>query len=212
MSLGVLRSNWWRKTMPIRVVLYLLIIGLIIYARMNPAPSQPSEQGTSLPTVESKSLRTPAAQAAKEDEERNENLAMFYPDVTIYSWTSRTNADGSQEVWVLAKTVQRVDNVEWHEFRLRAKGSTQDLATAATPEGLPKPKAGGYAKLDFKLPAGTAAFAEGRLFLWTQDLPGGELTAANHIAPDQIDQALDDLRKEAPAPAKSGPPEPTASK
>ncbi|MCW8130018.1 MAG: hypothetical protein KIS92_06665 [Planctomycetota bacterium] len=214
MGLGVLRSNLWRKSMPIRVVLYLIIIGLLIYARMNPAPPQPSSANP-LPTVETKTTPTPEEQAAKEEEERNENLAGLYPDVTVYSWTARANEDGSQDVWVLARTVQRVESVEWNEFRLRAKGSNADVATAAGPEGQAKPKAGAYAKLVFKLPAGTPAFAEGRIFLWTQDLPGGALTAANRIAADQIDQALEDLRKEAPPPApapQKSAAEPTASK
>lgn len=198
MVLSLMRSNWWRKTLPIRVVLYLGLLALILYARMNrntSANSAPEE----LPTVAVKTQQ----QAGEKEETRSisEVAPELYPKITFYSWALQEMPGAPQEVWVLLRPQNNLQHLAWDELKLRGPaGLDADLASG-TAAG--KPESGALTKLVFKLPQGQAPFAAGRLYLWIKDLPDAALTPQNRITPAQLDQALIDLAKETAA-AKTG--------
>lgn len=198
MVLSLMRSGWWRKTLPIRVVLYLGLLALILYARTNRnnAANSPQEE---LPTVP---VKTQPHEGEKEETRSIPEVAPeLYPVFTFYSWALHEAAGAPQEVWALLRPQKNLQHFAWDDLKLRGPaGQDADLASGAAAG---KPESGALTKLVFKLPQGHAPFAAGRLYLWIKDLPDAALTPQNRITPAQLDQALIDLARETAA-AKSG--------
>jgi hypothetical protein len=178
------RPSWWRRTLGLRVMAYLIILVVLLAMRQYRSASPPQDL-SDLPT------RAEEGRGRKDGGEAPVAPAVLgqaYPQVRCYAWSLQRLEDGRQEIRVLVKFERNVENLEWRELVLRSAAG-KDLAEARAPVEQARP-ALGLAQLVFLLPPGLEAFKAGRIWCWNQYLEGGELEPGRKVLPSQIEEGL----------------------
>ena len=188
------KLSWYRRTMPLRLGIYFLVLGLIIYSKMriSHAPSD-AETPAVKETVDKKSAPP----------ELELPVQIPYPEATLSAWSRETLDGGAQRITALLRFTAHSENLEWQDLKLASPGpQSGTLAEALAPPGQKQPPHGA-AKVVFELPAGSPEFKAGRiLFSKAKELVA--LPADRHVELAQLEEGF---RKSAKPDGKSLAPE-----